>query len=169
MGREGVLPKQLGRTHPTHHSAYVASTTVGVFCALIVGGFLWHDSSTLGALLKLGTWVPMMGNIGILSVMALVSLAIIKYFATTAKDGQNIWSTVIAPIIATIAMCITTFLLIKYRTTLAGGVEPPFVKWMWIPPLAVFLIGIALAQYYRSSDRARYDGIGRYLHEDVAS
>ncbi len=30
----------------------------------------------------------MMGNIGILSVMALVSLAIIKYFATTAKDGR---------------------------------------------------------------------------------
>jgi amino acid transporter len=169
MGREGVLPKQLGRTHPTHHSAFVASSTVGVFCALIIGGFLWHDSSTLGALLKLGTWVPMMGNIGILSVMALVSLAIIKYFATTAKDGQHWWTTVLAPILATIAMCVTTFLLIKYRTTLAGGVEPPFVKWMWIPPLAVFVIGVILAQIYKARDRARYDGIGRYLHEDVAS
>ena len=39
---------------------------------------------------------------------------------------------------------------------------------MWIPPLAVFLLGVVLAQIYRSSDRARYDGIGRYLHEDVA-
>ena len=167
MGREGVLPKQLGRTHPKHHSAYVASTTVGVFCALIIAGFLAHDSSTLGALLKLGTWVPMMGNMGILSVMALVSVAIIKYFATTAKDGQHWWTTVLAPAVATVAMCITTYLLIKYRTTLAGGVEPPFVKWMWVPPLVVFLAGIGLAQFYRSSDRARYDGIGRYLHEDV--
>ena len=167
MGREGVLPKQLGRTHPTHHSAYVASTTVGAFCGLIIAGFLWHDSSTLGALLKLGTWVPMMGNIGILSVMALVSLAIIKYFATTAKDGQHWWTTVLAPALATIAMCITTFLLIKYRTTLAGGVEPPFVKWLWVPPLAVFLLGVVLAQIYRTRDRARYDGIGRYLHEDA--
>ena len=78
MGREGVLPRQLGRTHPTHHSPYVASTLVGVFCALIIGGFLLYDSSTLGALLYLGTWVPMMGNIGILSIMALVSLAIIR-------------------------------------------------------------------------------------------
>jgi amino acid transporter len=169
MGREGVLPNQLGRTHPSHRSPYVASTTVGVFCVLIIAGFLWHDSTTLGALLKLGTWVPMMGNIGILSVMALVSVAIIKYFATTAKDGQHWWTTMLAPALATVAMCVTTFLLIKYRTTLAGGVEPPFVKWMWLPPLAVFLIGVGLAQIYKARDRARYDGIGRYLHEDVAS
>ncbi len=95
MGREGVLPRSLGqdasrrttaRTSPARSSACSA--------ALIVAGFLLHDSSTLGALLKLGTWVPMMGNIGILSVMALVSVAIIKYFATTAKDGQHWWTTV---------------------------------------------------------------------------
>ena len=40
---------------------------------------------------------------------------------------------------------------------------------MWVPPLVVFLLGIAIAQLYRSSDRARYEGIGRYLHEDVGS
>ena len=39
---------------------------------------------------------------------------------------------------------------------------------MWFPPLVVFLLGIALAQLYKSRDRARYDGIGRYLHEDIA-
>ena len=53
--------------------------------ALIIAGFLLYDSSTLGALLKLGTWAPMMGNIGILAIMGLVSLAIIRYFATEAK------------------------------------------------------------------------------------
>ena len=168
MGREGVLPGALGKTHPSHRSPYVASSLVGAFCGLVVAGFLLHDSSTLGALLKLGTWIPMMGNIGILSVMALVSVAIIKYFATTAKDGQHWWNTVLAPILATGAMIVVTFLLIKYRTTLAGGVEPFFVKWMWVPPLAVFILGVVLAQIYRTRDRARYDGIGRYLHEDVA-
>ena len=63
----------------------------------------------------------------------------------------------------------TTFLLIKYRTTLAGGVEPFFVKWIWIPPLLVFLLGVVLAQIYQARATVpRYDGIGRYLHEDVA-
>jgi hypothetical protein len=110
----------------------------------------------------------MMGNIGILSVMALVSVAIIKYFATTAKDGQKLWATIVAPVLACAAMIAATYLLINNRTTLAGGVTTiPFVNWMWLPPLLVFVIGIGLAQLYKARDRARYEGIGRYLHEDV--
>jgi amino acid transporter len=167
MGREGVLPKSLGKTHPTHHSPYYASTLVGVFSALIMGGFLLYNSTALGALFFLGTWVPMMGNMGILSVMALVSLAIIRYFAVTAKDGQHWWTTVVAPILACLAMVAATYLLIKYRTTLGGASGVPFVTWMWLPPLLVFLLGIALAQLYKARDRARFEGIGRYLHEDA--
>ena len=71
----------------------------------------------------------MMGNIGILSVMALVSVAIIKYFATTAKDGQHWFKTIVAPALATAAMAVATYLLIDNRTTLAGGVTTiPFVN-----------------------------------------
>jgi amino acid transporter len=167
MGREGVLPKSLGKTHPVHHSPYYASSLVGVFSALIMGGFLLYNSTALGALFYLGTWVPMMGNMGILSVMALVSLAIIRYFATTAKDGQHWWGTIVAPILACVAMVAATYLLIKYRTTLGGASGVPFVTWMWLPPLIVFLLGIALAQLYKARDRARFEGIGRYLHEDA--
>jgi amino acid transporter len=115
MGREGVLPRKLGRTHPTHHSAYIASSLVGVCSALIIGGFLLYNSSTGGALFFLGTWVPMMGNVGILSVMALVSVAIIKYFATTARDEMHWFKTWVAPIIATGVMAVAVFLLVKYR------------------------------------------------------
>ena len=40
---------------------------------------------------------------------------------------------------------------------------------MWVPPLVVFIVGMVLAQLYRARDRTRYDGIGRYLHEDISS
>ena len=63
----------------------------------------------------------MMGNIGILSVMALVSVAIIKYFATTARDEKHWFRTWVAPIVATGVMAVAVFLLVKYRTTIAGG------------------------------------------------
>ncbi len=89
MGREGILPHAIGRTHPKYKSPHVAAIIVGVLCALIIAGFLAYDSSTLAALLKLGTWAPMMGNIGILSIMGLVSLAIIRYFATEAKGEHG--------------------------------------------------------------------------------
>ena len=62
-----------------------------------------------------------------------------------------------------------TYLLIDNRNTLSGGAGIPFVEYMWVPPLVVFIIGMALAQLYRSRDRTRYEGIGRYLHEDISS
>jgi hypothetical protein len=38
-----------------------------------------------------------------------------------------------------------------------------------VSPPALFLIGMAMASDDRSSDLARYAGIGRYLHEDIAA
>jgi amino acid transporter len=169
MGREGVLPRQVGRTHPTHKSPHVAAFIVGGLAALIIAGFLLYNSSTLGALLVLGTWAPMMGNIGILAIMGLVSLAIIRYFATTAKGELDVLSAVVAPLVAAGIMFGATWLLIDNRNTLSGGAGIPFVEYMWVPPLVVFIIGMALAQFYRSRDRSRYEGIGRYLHEDAPS
>jgi amino acid transporter len=169
MGREGILPKQLGRTHPVHKSPHVASFVVGGLAALIVGGFVWYDSSTAAALFKLGTWAPMMGNIGILAIMGLVSLAIIRYFATEAKGELGVLSAVIAPLAAAGIMFGATYLLIDNRNTLSAGAGIPFVEYMWIPPLAVFIGGMALAQLYRMRSRPRYEGIGRYLHEDAPS
>ena len=36
MGREGILPRALGRTHPTHQSPYVASVVQTVFAVALV-------------------------------------------------------------------------------------------------------------------------------------
>ena len=105
MGREGVLPSAT-RTHApdapqpvrrehARRRALRRWSSPGSCCTTRARG---------GALLKLGTWVPMMGNMGILSIMALVSLAIIYYFATTAKDGQHWFKTVLAPILAAAVM-----------------------------------------------------------------
>jgi amino acid transporter len=169
MGREGVLPRAVGRTHPKYRSPHVAAGIVGVLAGLTIAGFLAYDSSTLAALLQLGTWAPMMGNIGILAIMGLVSLAIIRYFATVAKGQLGPLSAIVAPIVAAGIMFGATYLLIKNRNTLSGGAGVPFVDYMWVPPLVVFIVGMLLAQIYRSRDRARYEGIGRYLHEDVSS
>lgn len=170
MGREGVLPKTLGRTHRTHHSAFIASTTVGVLCAIIIGAFLWKDSSTLGAILKLGTWAPLMGNIGILSIMALVSLAIIRYFLTESGEsitGVRILEVVVAPLVAAAGLAFATYLLVKNRTTLAGTSGAIFLDYAWLWPILMFAGGVVLALLYRTRDPKRYAGIGRYLHEDV--
>jgi amino acid transporter len=170
MGRENVLPRFLGRTHPRHHSAYLAASVVGVLAGLIMAGFLWYNGTALGALIYLGTWAPMMGNIGLLACMGGVSLAIMTYFIrngeATASTGM-VFKVIVAPIAAAAGLFFATYLLVDNRTTLAFATSVPFVKWMWVPPVAIFVIGMVMALIYRSSDPARYAGIGRYLHEDA--
>ncbi len=165
MGREGILPKALGRTHPGHRSPYIASFWTGGIVTAWVIGFYLYDSTVLGALLKLGTYGPVLFVTGILGVQALCSFACIYYFLTKAKDGFHWWKTLVAPILGGIPQIFVMYLVIHNSAFLGGTV------WMmnniaWII-LAVFLSGVILALIYRSVDRARYDAIGRYLHEDA--
>jgi amino acid transporter len=167
MGREGIIPSALGRTHPRHHSPYIAGMVVTVMVSIYILGFVAYDSSTEAALLQLGTWSPLLGVLGILAIQALVSFAIIRFFWVKARDGFHWWKTLVAPIIGGLAQIGACYLLIKYRPALSGAGDVLFVKIIPWVVLAIFLGGIALALYYRSSSRERYSAIGRFVHEDA--
>jgi amino acid transporter len=167
MGREGLIPEALGRTHPKHHSPYIASMAVTGLLAVYILGFVIYDSSTEAALLKLGTWSPLLGVLGILFIQALVSFAIIKYFLQHARHGFHWWKTLVAPVLGGFAQIAACYLLIKNRSLLSGAGDALFVKAIpWIV-LIIFLAGIGLALYYRSASQERYRAIGRFVHEDA--
>jgi amino acid transporter len=167
MGREGLIPSALGRTHRKHHSPYIASMAVTAIVSIYILGFVIYDSSTEAALLKLGTWTPLLGVLGILAIQAFVSFAIIKFFLTSARDGFHWWKTLVAPILGGVAQIVACYLLIKNRPALSGAGDVFFVKVIpWLVVLA-FLAGIGLALYYRSNSPARYRAIGRFVHEDA--
>ncbi len=169
MGREGVLPAALGKTHPKHHSTHVAGVVAGIFVAIWVGAFFLYDSTALGALLKLATWSPLLGVACLLAIQALVSVAIIYYFLTKAKDGFHPIKTLVAPIIATVTQLYVVYLLMKYRGDLSAAADVPFIQYLWLWPIIVFAIGVIIALIMRSKNPKKYAGIGRYLHEDVPS
>ena len=166
MGREGALPAVLGKTHPKHHSTHVAGVVCGVFVTIWVGAFFLYDSTALGALLKLGTWSPLLGVAGILAIQALVSVAIIFYFLTKAKDGFHWFKTLVCPVLAVVTQLIAIYYLFDGREVLAGA-SVPFITYLWLWPIIVFVIGIVIALVLRSTNPAKYAGIGRYMHEDV--
>ena len=43
MGREGVLPSALGRTHPKHKSPHIAGVVAGIFLVIYVGAFFLYE------------------------------------------------------------------------------------------------------------------------------
>jgi amino acid transporter len=166
LAREGLLPKQLGRTHPTQKGPVNASMMVTVIVGLYMLAFTISDSSTLSALLKLGTWTPLLGVLGILAVQGLCSLAIIRYFRTEARDEFHVVKTLIAPIIGFLAMAGACYLLIDNRAALSGAGDALYIKAVPWVVLVVFLIGCGTALWMRSNAVDRYNQIGRFVREE---
>jgi amino acid transporter len=165
LGREGVLPARLATTS-RHQSPATASMTVTVLVALFILGFELYDPSTEGALLKLGTWSPLLGVLGILAVQALVCVAIIRYFLTTARDGFRWWSTLVAPILGCAAMVGACYLLISNRATLSGAADVPFITLLPWAVLAMFLAGVVIAVVMRARRPDRYATLGHFTLVD---
>ncbi|NMO93939.1 APC family permease [Actinomycetospora sp. TBRC 11914] len=165
LGRERVLPRVLGRTSK-HRSPGVAAMTTTVVVALYCLAFVLYDPSTEGALTKLGTWSPLLGVLGILAVQALVCVAIIRYFLTTARDGFRVWSTLIAPVIGFVAMVGACFLLIDNRAALAAAEGVPFITLLPYVPLVIFVAGVVVALVLRARRPEVYAGLGHFSLSD---
>jgi amino acid transporter len=166
LAREGVLPKALGQTHPTQRGPVTASMAVSAIIGVYMLCFALADSSTLAALLKLGTWTPLLGVLGILAVQGLCSVAIIRFFLTDARDGFHPFKTLIAPLIGFLAMAGACYLLISNRAALSGAGDALYIKLVPWVVLAVFLIGCAVALWMRGQAKERYQGIGRFVREE---
>jgi len=167
LSREGILPRALGRTHPTRHSPYFASMVVTGIVAAYLIGFTLYDSSTEAFFLKLGTWTPLLGVLGILAVQAIASFAIVRYFMTSARDGFHPWRTFIAPIIGGFAQIGACYLLIANRGALSGADDVFFVKAIPWLILGTFVLGMAYAVYLKARrSTGIYDRIGAFEHDD---
>jgi amino acid transporter len=166
LSREGLLPASLGRTHPTQKGPVNASMVVTVIVGLYMLAFTLSDPSTLAALLKLGTWTPLLGVLGILAVQGLCSLAIIRYFRTEALHGFHPVKTLIAPFVGFLAMAGACYLLIDNRAGLSGAGDALFIKLVPWVVLIVFLVGCAIALWMRRNAVDRYRKIGRFVREE---
>ena len=165
LGREGVLPGVLARTS-RYQSPGVAAMTVTVLVALYGAAFVIYDPSTEGALLKLGTWSPLLGVLGILGVQGLTSLAIIRYFRVNARDGFHWFTTLVAPALGFLAMAGACWLLVANRATLAAAEDVPFITVLPWVVLVMFIAGMGVALWLRARRPAVYADLGHFTLTD---
>jgi amino acid transporter len=172
LGREGVLPRLLGRTHRTYHSPHIASSTQSVIAALIMGAFALFASvdSKLGAADSVGYLqvyglMALMGVVSILAIQALVSIAIFNYFRTHHKDEHHWWTTITAPLLSAVAQAFVLYLAIKNLSFLGSGYS--YTKWLCWADLLIFLIGLGYAFYLKTSNRAKYETVGRMINQGL--
>jgi amino acid transporter len=159
LGREGVLPRALARTHGRRQTPHIAGIALAAALAAYIGAFQLDDGSRDAALLKLATWSPLLGVFGLVAVQALCSLAIAAYFRR--HGGGNPWSTLVAPVAGAALMAFSAYLLLDNRGALAAAEGVPFVQAIPWTVLAVFAVGAGSALWLRVRDAARYQTLGR--------
>ena len=155
MGREGILPRGLGRTHSKHKSPFVATLVMLVFSVAVFSLFAFGPAAS-GTLEGLGltrgdalvgfavvaTWLPFQGNMMLFPIMAIVCLAIMWYFIRHARDGFHWFKTGVAPIVGAGSMAFALYLMIKNRVGITFSTE--YGGWIQAVPyysLGIFLIG----------------------------
>ena len=159
LGRERVLPHQLGRTHEKHKSPHIASTTQSVIAALIVLAFAvfatrrpGSDSATSVGYIQLYGLMAFMGVVLILFIQALVSVAIWNYFRTHHPAEHRMWTHTLAPLISVIGQLAVLFVAIDKIDFLGAGYT--YAWYLVAIDVLVFVGGIAYAMYLKSAATA---------------
>ena len=176
LGREGLLPKALGRTHPKHRTPHVAVLTQALIAVAIVLVFRFAGRGALDVYY----WIAVQGVIWIILVQALTSLAVWAYFRRQPASERHWWKTTVAPWIGFVAQILVLYLCYKYLSSLAAG-DVLYVKelgrignwggfeiditWLGIIGVLVPVAALVYALYLRSAQPAKYETAGRFINE----
>ena len=156
LGKDGVLPKALGKAHPKHTSPYIAVLTVGTIytLAVIVLGILGIEPLTAYPR------ASGIGTFGIMLIICIASVSIVAYFRKNPLETSSIFSTLVAPVIAIFGVCLCTyFALINYGDLIGGGM---LLSAIFLSlTVAAFVGGLIYAFVLKKNNQATYKNIGR--------
>ena len=128
MGRGGVLPARLGTVNGRGAPA-AASLVTSVITGIVIVVFAVFQ---LDPVLNLFYWFSGLSVVAIVLIEILVCIAIMVYFRRNTGE-ENVFQTIIAPILATIGLVLGEYLLMSRFGLLAGtvadGVDPTVDSW----------------------------------------
>ena len=163
LGREGVIPAQLGQTHAVFKSPHVSSIVQSVLAAawvILFAVFNGFGDPNAQAYLGVYTLFAVLGTGLLLVVQAIVSLAIIAYFQK--HGGGNVFTTIIAPLVSFVAQVWLVYLLVANLGTFAG--TSPFANAIPWVALAIILVGLVWGFLLKSMNPEAYKNIGHMVN-----
>jgi amino acid transporter len=153
LGRERVLPAALGRYHARHLSPHVASLTVAVLSAVVVGAFAFAG---LNPYLTLSTSMIGMSTLGVLLLEVITGLSVVTFFLQR-REGSYL-RTVVVPAMGTAGLALALTLAIKHFPTLVGTHNRIIANLPWllaVVPMVGLFAGLHASRRDWSSARPR--------------
>jgi amino acid transporter len=197
MGREGILGKIFGKTHPSFRSPHIAIITQSLFSALLIIAFAFVLQSTkanadgsFNYAFGIGdgktfaqvdgiypyTWLAIIGTIAFVIVYIMVNISSPVFSLRFDRKGFNVLAHIVAPILSMLILLVPLISFVmpavpgaigSYFTGL-GFAATPFP--LNILPLFVIgwvIVGLIYANYLARSSPERYEGMGRIVRNDV--
>ena len=155
-GREGLLPKSVGVTHPVFQSPHVGSIIQTVIAVLVVALFAFTGQDPV---LGLFSWLTNVGTLAIMLLMAFTAFAIVAFFSRNPNLEGNLFATKVLPIVTgLILLALVIYVAVNFGA-IAGA--SGFLA-VFLPGLVVIaaIIGFALAARLKSADSAGFARLG---------
>ncbi|AZA09744.1 APC family permease [Corynebacterium pseudopelargi] len=163
LGREGVLPERLGRTHPKTHAPIYSSLAQSALALLFIGGFAIYGSVTNAGpefpVLTMFSWLTNAGAFGIVFLLFITSVSVVRFFWGT--NEHNLFVRLIAPVAAMVGLAVIFVQILVHFDVMVGeeGFHPLVVGM----PSVILLTGVAgylRAEWLRRANPTRYSCIG---------
>jgi amino acid transporter len=155
-GREGLLPKALGRTHPTHSSPHVGSVVQSVFALVVVAAFVVMRADPV---LTLFSWLTNVATLCIIALMVLSSAAVFVFFKRLRSAEESTLRVALFPVVSGIALTAVLVLAVVNFPLLTGaGAGLSYSLTALLPVFAI--AGVLAARSLKRRDRASYERLG---------
>ncbi len=154
LGRDGVLPSALARSHPRFRSPHVASGVQVTIGAGVVAVFALTHADPL---LRLATTTGGLGTLGVVVLQAGVALAVVVYFR---RRRERRWpTTLVLPALGGLGLAAAAGLIVHDYGTFAGARSVLFSRAYWLL-VAVAAAGAGYAGWLRRRRRDVYEHVG---------
>jgi amino acid transporter len=161
LGREGLLPASLGQTHARHQSPHLGSILQTVLALVVVGIFILTEQDPV---LGLFTWLTNVATLSVITLMALVSFAVIAFFRKNPGLEPSAFKSSIAPAVGGILLAIIGVMVVVHFPDLTGANQALAYGLVALVPIAGVL-GIIVANQLKQQSGARFAELGAHQAE----
>ncbi|MGJ4842909.1 APC family permease [Leifsonia sp. Le1] len=151
LGREGVLPGWLSRVRASSGAPWAGSVTQTALAVVVIAVFAiasvgWVPPegapAALFPVLTLFSWLTNSGAMGLVLLMAVVSVAVIGFFRRD-RHGVGVWQRLVAPVVSGVALLVVfVLILVNFNVLLTSDPTAPATATTFILPAVVIVPGI---------------------------
>lgn len=162
LGRAGLLPEAVGRSHQKSQAPHVASIVQSGLAIGVLGIFALSSADPL---FQLYLPVSGLGTLGVLVLQAVASLAVVAFFRRTPTE-ESTMQTLVAPVLGAAGLAVAVVLAVKNFELLSGGTGGVVPQLPWLLVVAV-VVGVILAGVRMRGDRTLAAGFDAQAAADA--